>query len=99
MQTYVNTIKQLIKNQGLTQLEFIQKLGVTKDTFYQQMRANSISISTLQRYADALNVPLWRLFVSEQEIKGYKEENHTAKSVCVCPKCGAALEVRVLNDE
>lgn len=63
------------------------------------MTADSLSISTLQRYADALGVPLWRLFVSENEIKEYKDDTHVPKSICVCPKCGAALEIRVLENK
>lgn len=106
MEPIATNIKQLIKNQGITQIEFCNMLGITKQAFYEQMRANSLTTIILERYANALNVPLWRLFVTPEEVKGYlnnnteSNENKTTQTGTdiVCPYCNKSIKLHITTE-
>ena len=71
----------------ITQQELADKLGVTRISIVKTLAGNP-SQETLERIAKALNVPMWQLFASPEEIQ------HTGNSL-VCPKCGTPLELRI----
>lgn len=76
-------IKSLIKAKGLKQAEFCDMIGITVAGF--RMQIDRPSYPTLERYAKYLNVPLWRLFATEDEVKdelisrGVIDDPETAK--------------------
>ena len=72
----MNRIKELLKEKNVTQQDLADRLGVNP------------SQETLERIANALEVPIWQLFVSPQELQ---RENHSL----VCPKCGTPLELKI----
>ncbi len=61
-----NRIKEVIKEKGYSVPTFAEKLGLSKSAIYQQLDAPSYP--TLLRFAEVLNVPLWQLFASKEEI-------------------------------
>ena len=69
----MNRIKEILKEKGITQQELADKLGVTE---------------TLERIANALNVPMWQLFASPNEVQ------QTGNSL-ICPNCGTLLELKI----
>lgn len=48
---------------------------------------NNPKLSTLEKIANALNVPVWRLFVSEKELK--ETGNY------ICPKCHERINIDI----
>lgn len=83
----MNRIKEILKEKGITQQELADKLGVTRVSIVKTLAGNP-SQETLERIATALNVPIWQLFVSPNEIQD------TGTSL-VCPKCGTPLELKI----
>ena len=84
-------IKEIIKEKGLTQKEFADKLGMTT-VGLAQILAGKPSYTTLEKIASALDVEIWELLVSREEVIG-KEE---AKSpTIVCPNCGKEITIKV----
>ncbi len=62
-------IKELIKAKGYTQKEFADKIGMSAVGLNQLVNGKP-SYPTLEKFALALDVPLWQLFVSPEEAKG-----------------------------
>ena len=82
-----NRIKNLIKRKGYTQEQFAQKMGVSRMSLVKTLSGNP-SYETFQRIAEALEVEMWELFASKEEIVD-KDKN-----TITCPKCGARFELK-----
>ena len=59
-------IRELIKSKGYNQEEFAKLIGVTRSTLLGQIKRPSYT--TMEKIANALNVPIWQLFISEEDI-------------------------------
>lgn len=81
-------IKDVLKEKGITQQMLADKMNVSLSAVKQMVSANSLTTTTLEKIAAAINVPIWQLFVSPAEIAG---NNTTFK----CPKCGLEFEVKL----
>lgn len=79
-------IKELIKEKGYTQEEFAKMVGTTRVGLSKNLVCPSGS--TLEKIADALNVEMWQLFASKEEVM--KQDPNTI----TCPKCGAKFELK-----
>lgn len=74
----INRIELLIKEKGYNMTSFAEKMNITRQNLYAILK--SPSYPTLEKIADALNVPMWQLFASPEEAKGNEE-------VFTCPHC------------
>lgn len=81
-------IKDILKEKGLTQQELADKVGVSYQSIKQTLNASSVTTSTLEKIATALDVPMWQLFASPEEVA--KESDGK-----VCPYCGGLIDVSV----
>lgn len=79
-------IKTIAKEKGIKVAELATMVGVTREMCSRQINSTNITISTAQKYADALNVPLWQLF-TEPATQG--------ASIMVCPHCGKPIQVHI----
>lgn len=80
-------IKELIKERGYTQEQFAQMIGVTRVSLVKTLSGNP-SYETLKRISIALDVPMWQLFASPEEVKAESDGD-------VCPYCGNLIKVNV----
>lgn len=81
-------IKEVLKEKGIKGLELAEMLHISKVNMYNSLSENNdIRLSTLEKIATALNVPLWSLLASKEEIT--KDEKNTFK----CPKCGTRFKL------
>lgn len=83
----VMRIKELLKEKGCTQQELADMVGVSYQSMKQTLNAPSVTTSTLERIATALNVPMWQLFASPEEV-AKQTDNET------CPYCGQPIAVK-----
>lgn len=83
-----NRIKEIIKSEGLTQESFAKKIGVTRSGLIQLL--NSPSYPTLIKISEALDVPLWQLFASPDEVQSKVSDNSI-----VCPHCGKEIHFSI----
>ena len=74
-------IKELIKEKGYTQQEFADLLGMSRVGLAQIVNGKP-SYPTLEKIATALDVPMWQLFASPEDVKGDEDKN-----TITCPKC------------
>ena len=80
-------IKELIKEKGYTQQALADKLGMTRIGLTQLVNSKP-SFPSLEKIAQALDVPMWKLFATKEDVLG-DELNNTI----VCPKCGARFRL------
>ena len=79
-------IKELIKE---TQQEFADKLGITRVGLSQLINGKP-SYPTLEKIATALNVPMWQLFASSEEVHPKSDSLSLT-----CPHCGKDISIKV----
>ena len=79
-------IKELIKEKGYTQQEFADLLGMSRVGLAQIVNGKP-SYPTLEKIATALDVPMWQLFASPEDVKGEEDKN-----TLTCPKCGTKFK-------
>lgn len=60
-------IRRLIQEQGTSIKEIAEKLGVTIQYISNTARGGGASVKFYERIADAIGVPLWRLFCPEED--------------------------------
>jgi transcriptional regulator with XRE-family HTH domain len=83
-------IKELLKEKHYTQQELADKMNVSLSAVRQMVAAESLTTATLEKIATALNVPMWQLFASPEEVQPTSNV-HSIK----CPKCGNEFPVSV----
>lgn len=105
-----NRIKERIKQVGITQIELAEKLKISKVGMNQIVRSSMPKIETFERIAEAIDVPVWSLFLSDEEIyaicklnenKQEKEEEQAPMRNPFefnCPACGETLTALPVRD-
>lgn len=63
-------IKEICKEKGITLEDLAKRLGILRTSLSQALSRNSFSTDKLSDIANALNVPMWQLFVSPEEVAG-----------------------------
>lgn len=82
-------IKEVLKENGCTQQMLANKMNVSLSAVKQMVSAESLTTSTLDKIANALDVPLWQLFASKEEVQG----EPVAPNSITCPKCGTRFRM------
>lgn len=77
-------IKEVLKEKGCTQQTLADRMNVSLSAVKQMASAESLTTSTLEKIAKALDVPMWQLFASKEEVKGD-----------VCPHCGMPIKIKI----
>ena len=83
-------VKEICKEKGLLFKELADKIGISDVGLRKQVQGNP-SLKTLETIAEALDVPVWQLLVSKEEVQ--KGEGNTLS----CPKCGVKLELKAVE--
>ena len=66
-------IKEICKEKGMTLEDLAKKLGILRTSLSQALSRNSFSTDRLNDIATALDVPMWQLFASPDEVAGSKD--------------------------
>lgn len=80
-------IKEFLKEKGCTQQILANRMNISLSAVKQMVSAESLTTSTLEKIATALDVPMWQLFASPEEVaKETKGET--------CPYCGQPIAIK-----
>ena len=94
-----NRTKEFIKKLGIVQKDLARELGVSTIAIQQMMKSEQPKISTLERVAEKIGVPTWRLLLTDEEIEEIAREHDKTlpeeENRIVCPRCGAILNVKL----
>lgn len=85
-------IKELLKEKRLTQQELADKMNVSLSAVKQMVSAGSLTTATLEKIATALNVPMWQLFVSSEEVARQTKGDS-------CPYCGQPITIKTIVEK
>jgi transcriptional regulator with XRE-family HTH domain len=80
-------IKEILKEKGLTVNQLADMLEISRQALSKQIQGKML-VETAQRIAEALDVPMWQLFASPEEVKGEEDKN-----TLTCPKCGTKFKM------
>lgn len=80
-------IKELLKEKHYTQQKLADKMNVSLSAVRQMVAAESLTTATLEKIATALNVPMWQLFASPEEVAQQTKSD-------ICPHCGQPIVVK-----
>lgn len=81
-------IKEVLKENGYTQQMLADKLNVSLSAVKQMVAADSLTTSTLEKIATALDIPMWQLFASQEEVQPKKDGLSLT-----CPHCGKEIKI------
>ena len=81
-------VKEILKDKQMTLNDLAQKLGVSRQALYLQIN-NNPRISSLQRIADSLGVPVGQLFDQTPQ------PTNADHNVITCPHCGEKLVINL----
>ena len=65
-------IKEILKEKGMSVAQLADILNISRQALSKQI-AGKMLLDTSEKIATALNVPLWQLFVSPEEVAGKPE--------------------------
>ena len=65
-------IKEILKEKGITLSQLADTMGVSRQALSRQV-AGKLLVEKAEEIANALNVPMWQLFVSPEEVAGNGE--------------------------
>ena len=87
-------IKEVLKEKGCTQQMLADRMNVSLSAVKQMVAADSLTTSTLEKIAIALNVPMWQLFASPEEVSLKKDTLSPT-----CPHCGKEINIKIEKGE
>lgn len=64
-------------SKGFTNVSLGEKMGVSKQAVGQMLKAESLTTASLEKIAIALDVPMWQLFASPEEVASVPHEKDT----------------------
>lgn len=70
-------IKEIMTSKGFTNVSLGEKMGVSKQAVGQMLKAESLTTASLEKIAIALDVPMWQLFASPEEVASVPQETNT----------------------
>lgn len=82
-------IKEICEKKGVKVNSISEKVGISLPALYNIVNGKmSPKMETLEKIAAALEVPMWQLFASPEEVKAESDGD-------VCPYCGGLIKVNV----
>lgn len=88
-------IKEIMVEKGVSSVSLADIIGVSKVTVSNLINNKTMpSVETLEKIATALNVPMWQLSASPEEIQPQSD----GVSI-TCPNCGKEFEVELKAKE
>lgn len=92
-------IKDICKEKGITLEDLAKKLGIRRTSLSQALSRNSFSTDKLGEIADALDVPIWQLFASKNDIAGEGDFVAFVKDGCKTYQSNSLSELEKMVQE
>lgn len=83
-------IKEVCKEKGVKVMDLSTMIGVSQTNTSNIINGKvNPSLETLEKIASALNVPMWQLFASPEEIQPQSDG-----ASITCPNCGKSIKIK-----
>lgn len=84
-------IKDVLKEKKVTVVSLAGMIGITQPNMSNIVNGKSTpSLETLEKIATALDVPMWQLLASPEEVQPKKDGISL-----ICPHCGKSINIKV----
>lgn len=96
-----NRIKECIKNAGISQRELAERMNMTPIGLNFLANSQMPKIETFEKVAKALDIPVWKLMFSDEEIEDIRNSapvKNEVTDVFCCPRCGTPLKVVPIDE-
>lgn len=67
-------IKEIMQQKGINNVVLADKLGISKQAVGKMINAESLTTASLEKIASALDVPVWQLLISPDDVTIDKDE-------------------------
>ena len=85
-------LKTILNQKEIKSKDLAERVGVSVQTISYICNGKvSPSLDLIEKIANALDIPIWQLFVSPEDIT-YRKKSITAVS---CPHCGHPLTIKI----
>jgi len=64
-----NRSREIIENLNLRKVDVAEKLGITPVGLNQILNTEKPKLETLEKLANVLNIPVWKLYLTDEEIR------------------------------
>ena len=85
-------------SKGFTNVSLGERMGVSKQAIGQMLKADSLTTASLEKIASALDVPMWQLFASPEEVTANTPQETGQGVRLVCPHCGKPLRIELSKE-
>lgn len=86
-------IKEIMVEKGMSSVSLADIIGVSKVTVSNLINNKTMpSVETLEKIATALDVPMWQLFASPEEIAKQAKND-------LCPHCGMPISIKTMIEK
>jgi len=85
----MSRVKELLKEKDMLLKDLSEKMGVSRQSLSKQIKGMML-VETAGKIADALDVPLWRLFATDEEVLQDIRSRNAVEEYC--PHCGERIE-------
>ena len=65
----INRSREVIEGLRLKKVDVAEKMGITPVGLNQILNTEKPKLETLEKLANAINVPVWKLFLTDEEIR------------------------------
>ncbi len=89
MDNIYDQIKAVALKNGYTLIALSEKMGISRQALNAAMK--SPSYPTLIKISEALEIPLWQLFASREEVLNESKNESSG----VCPHCGKPITIKI----
>lgn len=83
-------IKEVLKENKYTQQMLADRMNISLSAVKQMVSAESLTTATLEKIATALDVPMWQLFASPEDVNPKKDD-----LTLTCPHCGKNINLNI----
>lgn len=85
-------------SKGFTNVSLGERMGISKQAIGQMLKADSLTTASLEKIASALDVPMWQLFASPEEVAANTPQEGQGVRL-VCPHCGKPLRIDLAKSQ
>lgn len=90
-------IKEILNEKDWTKADLTKALGLSRQSVEYFLNTDSMTIKSLEKLSAALDVPVWMLLTSKDDITRYLTANrdNEASAPFSCPSCGHRFNVEL----
>lgn len=86
-------LEEILRERNLTKKAFCDMLNMLPQNMNSSMK--NPTVATLEKWASALDIPLWQLFSSPDEVFKELPSHVVTKNPFTCPYCGKELHIKI----